>query len=394
MGKPDRNSKSEVSNQTAVKPVIDAPGEVVAPALQPDQPVVEETAMAVAEPAYAADTMAYLAQDLPHLAAKLESMTKVTVADLTSVYDDLTPAELELLEAFNSRLAGDNDTGGEGDAVSFMSKVPLMRIYNNGEDEGRPGGMPLGGIYVQHGSALTCEQSDVKTSGLPLTFDAAVIGYYPARIFWPGEEEGTNPKVRIYPPNYPEDRPGPICQSWDRQQGVWFGSCAKCPYSPNRTREAKIGCKDELWLFLMRPDFTVYRLKLSGTSLRTGDAIKAKADQWSRRYEYFFELGTSKKVSADNKMKWYVLSADIKRTPEQKLGVPTSKGFRSAGHTFAKIIQTEWYYPQLANTYNQQAAERKKREQGAETNGTAPDQSSDAQKALKDLQAESESNNV
>lgn len=399
-----RNAKSETATSATdtAKPVIDAAGEAVpgtgtVPTGDTALATSVPTEMAVEGDVYDGPTMEEYAQDLPHLAAKLAKMKKVTPEDLGLVYDDLSPEETLLLDEYRSRLIGDGDTDGESVGISFMTKVPLLKVYNNSEDAGRPGGMPLGGVYAQHGNALTCTVDDIKTAGLPLTFDAAVIGYYPWRIFWPGEEKDTNPKVRLFPTGYPQDRQGPICQSMDRQKGVYYGDCAKCPYSPGRTRGQDMGCKDFLTLFLMLPDMTVARMNVSGTSLKTTDAIKAKTDQWSRRYEYIFELGSAKKVSQDGKMRWYVLTADVKRTPTQKLGVPTSKGARSVGSTYARIIQTEWYYPSLAATYQQMAQEKVKRETGGSssaTNGSAPDQGSDAAKALKDLQAESEANNV
>lgn len=337
------------------------------------------------------DSLGYLAGDLPHLASKLKTIKRVSPEALDEAMEKLTADERKKFDALMDRMAGSDDTSGEGGNADFMSKIPKVKLYQQGDPAGRPTGVPAGTIYIEHGQALCTLPDQAEMSGLPSSFTGALIGHFYGRIFWPGEDKVT--KERLYPADYPTDRKGPICQSLDRTQGVFYSACSKCPFNPNKTRGDDMGCKDEVTLFIMLPDFSVVQAVLSGTSARMAEALEKKTGQWARRYVHFLKFSVGSKKSADGKNTWKAWEADVQRTPEHRNGVPTSDGFRAVAHVFATKIRTEWYYPQLANLYSQGAREAENRVSGAPAEKAAGGES-DAAKAMREARTASEANNM
>jgi len=335
------------------------------------------------------NTMGYLSIDLPHLEKKLKSMERVTPHALNEVMAHLTPDEKKLLQNYQERLTGEDDTAGEGSSVSLLDKIPNAKLFQSGDPAGRPTGLPAGSIYIQHGQALATLPEQAETVGIPAYFTAAVVGHFHRRMFWPGEDKA-NPGKRLFPEDYPEDRMGPICQSLDQQQGVYYGNCPTCPFNPNATRGENMGCKNEGTLFLMLPDFSLIRAELTGSSVGIIDTILKKSNLWGMRYAYFFRFTVKAKKSADGKNSYKAWETSLHISAEQKNGVPTSVGFRKVAAIYAAKIRTEWYYPALAEQYAQAARER------ANKGKEAPKEKgpSDAQKAMDAARAMGEENNM
>lgn len=340
------------------------------------------------------NSLEYLAMSLPHLQQKLLTLKRVDPDALDGVVKLCSDREQKLLAEYQQRISGSDDTSGEGGTMDFMAKIPNAKLFQSGNPQGRPAGLPAGSIYIEHGNALCTQPDQTEMTGLPGSFMAAVIGSYYGRTFWAPDEKinGKETGNKLYPEGYPEDRRGPICRSMDRAKGVFYDSCKTCPYNPNKTRGEDMGCKDDGTLFLMLPDFTVIRVPLTGSSARILEHIDKKAGQWPARYAFFMKFSVEAKQSADKKNNWKAWAVDVARTVEHKNGVPTSPGFRAVAQIFARKIQTEWYYPALADTYDQAAREAQNRMSG--TPGEKQDGESDAAKAMRAAQAQAESENM
>lgn len=307
---------------------------------------------------------------LPHLSlkkrAKFLALRKVHTeefeAGLGAVPEALRANFQELMERMNP----DRETREMGEP---KFRPATLRLYQGVGEKPKNPKLPKGGVEDGSGNiVLVPETFKDDFEGVPQKLVVSILLMSEGRAFWPPRGPDGQPQI---PAGIDIKGNQMICGSSDRVMGTRYGKCDACPYKPDFGKKEK-GCKDNVDLFVVKPDLSaIYQITLGATSFRTcSGVILSKANGWRKDYAGQFAL--EPQLIEKPGQSYYVWKAGPVTSRQEPNGVMNSAELQAMFALLVRQIQTEVYYPRLANNYARAGA-------GAE--GNAPGSLGDVEAA-------------
>lgn len=312
------------------------------------------------------ENLAHLAPALPHLDKVLSAMYKPSSDEFEEAITKLAPAGQQ---AFRDMLQSLNPTKPGMHVQRTGMQIPTLYIDQGvGNNKAKPETSVKGLVFSSTGEVVCAPSAAAKMFGVKDYFNAAVVGYFETRQFWlPKDAKGN----MIVPPGTDFSGNGPFCRSLDRVRGDRFGACATCPNKPvfDRAKQGQTTCKNEVVLYVVLEGFNgIYQINMSGTSLGPGARpIKTatSSPRWKSSWDYYFRFETISQTNEAGDRKWYAWKTSVAVSPEHPQGLPVDPASRGVLTLIQRQIDTEVFYPRLADTYTRAAEAKPALEAGA-----------------------------
>lgn len=198
-----------------------------------------------------------------------------------------------------------------------------LKLYHGvGNDPVRPPKMAPGEFY----------SADSQIVGDK--FNAVVLNFYIGRILWP--------------PQGSTDSKAPICYSADRETGSKYGSCKTCELSNKLYTQG--GCMLEYTFFLLDENLSsIYELKFNKSSYGAGTSLSSIITKSENLWDRWITFSSAEQTDTTKTKRWFVQKANPLVDAKNPDKAHTPKELRPLFEALSSIIDSDVYYPLLAD---------------------------------------------